>query len=111
MDKQASRGRRQRPLRRPETGIGRPLPAPAGHDCQAGRSAVPPRGIQPVPVESVLEKARVGTDAFVRPSRGSSAPSLPFCTQKDRLGHTPFGDYSVWLLLAIIVVSDGTHTL
>src|SRR6266436_5071483 len=69
MDKQTPRGRRQRPLRRPETGIGRPLPAPAGHDCQAGRSAVPPRGVQPVPVESVLEKARVGTAAFVRPSR------------------------------------------
>jgi len=55
MDNQTPRGRRERPLRRSEAGIGRPLPASAGHARQGSRSAVPPRGVQPVPVESVLE--------------------------------------------------------
>src|SRR5882762_7236131 len=106
MDKQAPRGRCQRPLRRPETGIGRPLPAPAGHDCQAGRSAVPPRGVQPVPVESVLEKARVGTDAFVRPSRAQLGPLFASLHPKGSSWPTPFGDYGPRPPLAIIVVPN-----
>src|ERR1700680_366300 len=112
MDKQTPRGRRQRPLRRPETGIGRPLPAPAGHDCQAGRSAVPPRGVQPVPVESVLDRARMlvwGRGSA--PSQSSAArPLFASLHPKGSSCHAPFGDYGAWLLLAIIVLSDGTHT-
>src|SRR5207245_9340581 len=50
------------------------LPDPARADCRAGRRAVSPRRVQPVPVESVLEKAPVGTDAFVRPSRAQLGP-------------------------------------
>ena len=39
-----------------KAGLGRPLPARAGHIRKGPGSAVPPRGIQPVPVESVLDR-------------------------------------------------------
>ena len=44
-------------LRRPEASLGRPLPALARHVCQSAGGAVPPRCIQPVPLEYVLGRA------------------------------------------------------
>ena len=38
-----------------KTSLRRPLPAPAGHLRKGARSAVPPRSLQPVPLESVLD--------------------------------------------------------
>ena len=58
MDHQAAGRGREGPLRRPEAGLGRPLPAPAGHLRQGAGSAVPPRGLQPVPLEHVLDGMR-----------------------------------------------------
>ena len=55
MDDEASRRGRERPLRGPEAGLGRSLPAPAGNVREGAGSAVPPRGLQPVPVELVLD--------------------------------------------------------
>ena len=37
VDHQAARRRREGPLRRPEAGLGRPLPAPAGHVRESRR--------------------------------------------------------------------------
>ena len=55
VDHQAARRRREGPLRRPEAGLRRPLPAPLGTFVKAPGSAVPPRGLQPVPLEPVLK--------------------------------------------------------
>ena len=46
------------PLRRPERSRRQPLSARAGNHRQGLRGAVPPRGLQPVAVEFVLERAR-----------------------------------------------------
>ncbi|HST79182.1 MAG TPA: hypothetical protein VLN58_11890, partial [Verrucomicrobiae bacterium] len=34
--------------------------SPAGHVCKSARGAVPPRGLQPVPVEPVLNRRYQG---------------------------------------------------
>ena len=54
VDRQAAGRRREGPLRRAEAGFGRPLPARPGHLREDAGSAVPPRGLQPVPLESLL---------------------------------------------------------
>ena len=46
--------RRPEPLRRPETGRRRPLPSRTGNLRQRLRGPIPPRGLQPVPLEPVL---------------------------------------------------------
>ena len=51
--------RRAGPLRRSEAGCGQSLRARAWHLRQGARSAVPPRGLQPVALESVLERTSV----------------------------------------------------
>ena len=56
VDHQAPGRRREGPLRGPEAGFRGPLPAPARHVRQGAGSAVPPRGLQPVPLEHVLER-------------------------------------------------------
>jgi glutamine synthetase len=58
LDRRAAGRRREGALRRPQAGERGPLPAPAGHVCEDARGAVPPRGLQPVPVEPVLEISR-----------------------------------------------------
>ena len=55
LDRQDSRRRRAGPLCRAEAGRRQPLPARAGHHRQRLRGAVPPRGLQPVALEFVLE--------------------------------------------------------
>ncbi len=67
VDHQAARRGREGPLRRPEAGLGRPLPPPARHLREGAGSAVPPRGLQPVPLEPVLV-AQV-SDAHAAPQR------------------------------------------
>ena len=54
--------RREGALRGPEAGIGGPLPAAAGNLREGAGSAVPPRSLQSVPLEYVLELAAY-TDA------------------------------------------------
>ena len=61
VDHDAARRRREGPLRRPETGLRRPLRARAGHIRQSSGSPVPPRGLQPVPVEPVLNCTQFST--------------------------------------------------
>ena len=56
MDHDTSRRGRQRPLRRPEASLRRPLPPRPRNVRQSAGSPVPPRGLQPVPVESVLDR-------------------------------------------------------
>ena len=56
VDQEDSGRRRAGPLCRTEAGRGQPLPARAGHHRQGLRGAVPPRGLQPVAVELVLER-------------------------------------------------------
>ena len=56
VDDKTSRRRREGPLRRPEAGRRRPLPASARDVREGARSAVPPRRLQPVPLELVLER-------------------------------------------------------
>ena len=55
VDDQAARRRRQRALRRSQAGQRRPLPAPPRHLREGPGSAVPPRSLQPVPLEPVLK--------------------------------------------------------
>ena len=55
VDDQAAGRRCEGPLRRPETGLRRPLPAASGNFRQSAGSAVSPRSVQPVPLESVLK--------------------------------------------------------
>ena len=55
VDRRDSRRRRPGPLCRPEAGRRQPLPARAGHLRQRLRSPVPPRSLQPVPLEQFLE--------------------------------------------------------
>ena len=55
VDHQAARRRREGPLRRPEAGRRRSLSARSWNVRESAGSAVPPRGLQPVPVESVLD--------------------------------------------------------
>ncbi len=50
----AARRGREGTLRRSQAGLRGPLRPLAGHGGQTGRSAVPSRGVQPVPLESVL---------------------------------------------------------
>jgi glutamine synthetase len=50
------RQRRAGPLCRIEAGSRQPFPARAGNDRQGLRGAVPPRGLQPVALEFVLER-------------------------------------------------------
>ena len=70
VDHQAARRGREGPLRGPEAGLRRPLPAPAGHLREAAGSAVPPRGLQPVPLEPVLKRPASQTKTPpVRPRR------------------------------------------
>src|SRR6185437_7439203 len=52
-DRSARRGC-EGPLRRPQAGLGRPLPAPAWNHRQGRRGAVPPRRLQPAPLGPVL---------------------------------------------------------
>src|SRR3990172_10497948 len=54
MDLQAPGRGCEGPLRGLEAGRGRPLPASARHHREDPGSAVPPRGVQPVPLEPVL---------------------------------------------------------
>src|ERR1700736_6690701 len=54
MDHVVAGRRRERTLRRLEAGCGGPLRAATRHLCEGARSAVPPRGLQPVFVEYVL---------------------------------------------------------
>src|SRR5258708_17919979 len=55
MDHQTPRRRRQRPLRRSKARLARPLPPRPRHLRQSTRSPIPPRGLQPVPLEPLLE--------------------------------------------------------
>ena len=64
LDDQAAGRRCEGPLRRPEAGLGRPLPAAAGNVRQGPRGAIPPRCLQPVPVEPVLDRSLL-CDALV----------------------------------------------
>ena len=45
----------KRPIRGIEASVGRPLPAPTRHVCEDARGAISPRGVQPVPLEFVLD--------------------------------------------------------
>ena len=54
VDDEAARRGREGTLRRPEAGFGGSLPAVAGHHREGAGSAVPSRGLQPVPLEQVL---------------------------------------------------------
>ena len=74
VDHQAAGRGREGPLRRPEAGLRRPLPAAAGHVREGAGSAVPPRGLQPVPLEHVLD---CGSKRRAR-SRPRSEMSLAF---------------------------------
>ena len=56
VDDQAAGRRCEGTLRRPEAGLGRPLPAPAGNFREGAGGAVPSRGLQPVPLEPVLDE-------------------------------------------------------
>ncbi len=69
VDHNPPRRRRQRPLRRSEAGLRRPLPPRPRNVRQSAGSPVPPRGLQPVPVESVLNCTPVLPNAPVK-SRG-----------------------------------------
>ena len=51
-----------------EAVLGRPLPAPARHIRKSPRSAISSRGLQPVPLEFVLEPAPI------KPVRNRNAP-------------------------------------
>src|ERR1700741_4575917 len=84
MDDQVARRRCQGTLCRPETGLGGSLPSPAGYGSQSCRSSVPPRSLQPVPVESVLNAC-------------SSVPNTPW----RELGRFAFGPtpYRIMALL------------
>ena len=53
---QAAGRRCEGSLRGPEAGLGRSLPARSGDIRESAGSAVPPRGLQPVPLEYVLER-------------------------------------------------------
>ncbi len=59
LDDDASRRRRKRSLRGPETGRCRSLPSISGIVRESSRSAVPSRGLQPVSVESVLGRSNL----------------------------------------------------
>ncbi len=65
----SARRRREGPLRRPETSLRRPLPARSGNVRQSAGSAISPRGLQPVPVESVLECCSSATRPGRKPGR------------------------------------------
>src|SRR5580698_587041 len=54
LDHQALRRRRERPLRGSKASFRRPLLAPPRHLRQSSGSPIPPRGLQPVPLEPVL---------------------------------------------------------
>ena len=57
--KHSARRRRERPLRGPEAGLCRSLPSrPRDLDQSAG-SPVPPRSLQPVPLEPVLDRCQI----------------------------------------------------
>ena len=57
MDDETSGRGREGTLRRSETGGGGSLSAPARDVCKGARSPISPRRLQPVPVESVLERS------------------------------------------------------
>ena len=59
LDDEAAQRRRQGALRGTQAGQRRPLPAPARNVREGARSAVPPRSVQPVPLEPVLVHATV----------------------------------------------------
>src|ERR1700682_4678015 len=65
--------RRERPLRGIEARLGRPLPTPARHGRQSARSAVPPRSVQPIFVELVLELIHRELEGKSFPSKGQRA--------------------------------------
>ena len=67
VDDEAARRRREGTLCRPEAGLGRPLPAPAGDVREGARSAVSPRRLQPVFVEPVLESGSAVCEAHFSP--------------------------------------------
>src|SRR5579859_6710779 len=86
MDDHSIRQRREGPLRRFEAGLGRPLPAPAGDVCESAGGAVPPRRLQPVSVEPVLDRCRAVpapgplcffANAGVEPAAGIVRPAIP----------------------------------
>src|SRR5256885_224664 len=58
MDHFASRRRRQEPLRRPQAGFRGRFPAPSRPLREARRGSVSPRGLQPIPLEFVLDRGR-----------------------------------------------------
>src|SRR6266480_5581534 len=62
MDHDPSRSGREGTLCQSQTGFGGPLSASAGYFRQSARGAVPPRSLQPVPLESVLGRAADGQD-------------------------------------------------
>src|SRR3984957_16506389 len=57
LDDEAARRGRKKPLRGIEAGLGGSLSASSGHVCEDAGGAVPPRGLQPVSVESILAYA------------------------------------------------------
>ena len=60
LDHDAAGRRRQGPLRGSQAGQRRPLPAAARHVRQVARSPVPPRSLQPVPLEPFLAAGSLG---------------------------------------------------
>ena len=73
VDREDSGRRRAGPLCRPEAGRRQPLPARAGNLRQGLRGAVPPRGLQPVALEPVLERSACGLRALFHPPKPSGA--------------------------------------
>src|SRR5690348_7282584 len=73
VDHQALRAGREGTLRRFETGLGGPLSAAARNLREGAGSAVPSRGLQPVPLEPVLRRASFAGPAFSRRRPGYRA--------------------------------------
>src|SRR6185312_15157014 len=79
VDHQALRAGREGTLRRFETGVGGPLPAAARNLREGAGSAVPSRGLQPVPLESVLRPAGLADSSLRRPGHRRGVYFLPSC--------------------------------
>src|SRR5258705_12728762 len=77
MDHQTPLPRRQGPLRRSKARLRRPPPQPPPHIRQSTRSPIPTRGLQPVPLEPLLELTFRWETETARPLQ-SDGPFLIF---------------------------------
>src|SRR5215469_3914776 len=98
MDDGPARGRRKRPICRPEGGLRRPLPPCPWNLRQGARSPIPSRGLQPVSLESFLVlKRRQLADSKYAQMAGISRTS----NRKHKLAQNKKGQG--WKPLAFVV--------